>query len=168
MRSTLAVAALVVLLDQASKWAVLHLIMQPPRLIEITGFFNLTLVYNTGVSFGLLGGSAPWKPWVLSGVAVVIVVVLLAWLRKQGGTLLLLAGGLVAGGAIGNVIDRLRLSMVVDFLDFHVAGWHWPAFNVADSAISVGVVLLVLDGLFPGRERSKEKQSNGHRGGPAP
>jgi signal peptidase II len=168
MRSSLAVAALVVLLDQASKWAIVHLVLQSRRTIEVTGFFNLTLVYNTGVSFGLLGGPAPWKPWVLSGVALVIVIVLLAWLRKQGGTLLLLAGGLVAGGAIGNVIDRLRLSAVIDFLDFHVAGWHWPAFNVADSAIFIGVVLLVLDGLFPGGERSKEKDSDGHRGGSAP
>jgi signal peptidase II len=105
---------------------------------------------------------------VLSAVAVVIVIGLLAWLRKQGGTLLLLAGGLVAGGAIGNVIDRLRLSKVVDFLDLHVAGWHWPAFNVADSAIFVGVVLLVFDGLFLGEERSKEKPSDRHRGGSAP
>ena len=168
MRSSLAVAALVVLLDQASKWAIVHLVLQSRRTIEVTGFFNLTLVYNTGVSFGLLGGPAPWKPWVLSGVALVIVIVLLAWLRKQGGTLLLLAGGLVAGGAIGNVIDRLRLSKVVDFLDLHVAGWHWPAFNVADSAIFIGVVLLVFDGLFLGEERSKEKPSDRHRGGSAP
>lgn len=151
----LLLALLVVALDQASKWLVLEVVMQPPRVVPITGFFNLVLTYNTGVSFGLLGGEREWQPWLLSGLALVIVVALLLWLRRQERALPAIAIGLIAGGAVGNVIDRLRFRAVVDFLDLHAAGWHWPAFNVADSAITIGVILLLLDGLFPGASRRK-------------
>lgn len=151
----LALAALVVLLDQISKWVILAFVMQPPRVIEVTGFFNLVLAYNTGVSFGILGGEAAWKPWGLSLLALAIVAGLFYWLRRQPDRRLAVAVGLVAGGAVGNVIDRLHQPGVVDFLDFHLSGWHWPAFNLADSGISIGVVILVLDGLFWDRRRSK-------------
>jgi signal peptidase II len=127
----------------------------PPRVVEVTGFFNLVLTLNTGVSFGMLGGEVGWKPFALSVLALVIVVALLVWLKRQPEPLLALAVGLVAGGAIGNSIDRLRFGGVVDFLDFHLGDWHWYAFNVADSAIAVGVAVLVLDGLFQRRDGSK-------------
>jgi signal peptidase II len=143
--------------DQISKWAVLDYLadVAPPRVVEVTGFFNLVLTLNTGVSFGMLGGEVGWKPFALSVLALVIVVALLVWLKRQPEPLLALAVGLVAGGAIGNSIDRLRFGGVVDFLDFHLGDWHWYAFNVADSAIAVGVAVLVLDGLFQRRDGSK-------------
>ncbi|MGF1610933.1 MAG: signal peptidase II [Kiloniellales bacterium] len=155
VRRALLLALLVIVLDQASKWLILEVVMQPPRVVRVTSFFNLVLTYNTGVSFGLFGGEREWQPWLLSGLALAIVVALLLWLRHQERPLPALAVGLIVGGAIGNVIDRLRFGAVVDFLDLHAAGWHWPAFNVADSAISIGVVLLLLDGLFPGLSRRK-------------
>ena len=148
MRLALDIAALAILLDQLSKWAILERVMVPAREIPVTGFFNLVLTCNTGVSFGLFGSDSAAMPWVLSGLSLAIVVGLLVWLRRQPRRLAELAIGLIVGGAIGNVIDRMRFGCVVDFLDIHAAGWHWPAFNVADSAITVGVVLLLIDGLF--------------------
>lgn len=154
-RLALSLAAVIVLLDQASKWLILTQVMDPPRVIEITGFFNLVLTFNTGISFGLFGGDAAWQPWLLSALSLSIVVGLLWWLRGQDRRLPVAAIGLIVGGAIGNVIDRVHLPGVVDFLDVHAAGWHWPAFNVADSGITIGVALLIIDGLFGEAERGK-------------
>ncbi len=152
----LGLAVVVLVLDQASKWAILTQVMQPPQVLAVTGFFNLVLTYNTGVSFGLFGGAAAaWKPWALSGLALAVSVGLLYWLARQPERLLALAVGAIVGGALGNALDRLRQPGVVDFLDFHLAGWHWPAFNLADSAIFLGVAILIFDGLFRGRDRSK-------------
>lgn len=148
-------AAIVIVLDQATKyWIVAH-VMVPPRTIEVTPFFNLVMAWNPGVSFSLLQIDSVWMPWILSAVAIAIVTVLLLWLRKTEHRLPALAIGLVIGGALGNVIDRLRFGAVADFLDFHWGGYHWPAFNVADSAITIGVVILIGDALFGGRESSK-------------
>ena len=130
--------------------------MAPPRVVEVTGFFNLVLTYNTGVSFGLFGGAAaPWKPWALGGLALAVSAGLLYWLAREPERLLGLAVGLIVGGALGNALDRAHQPGVVDFLDFHLAGWHWPAFNLADSTIFLGVAVLIIDGLFQGRVRSK-------------
>ncbi len=153
MKLALILAALVLLLDQLSKWVIVELVMSPPRTIPVTGFFNLILIQNCGVSFGFLNDAELCRsvimPWVLSLLAVAVVGGLFYWLRRQPERLLALAIGLVAGGALGNVVDRLRLGAVVDFLDFHLSGsLHWPAFNLADSAITVGVLLLLFDGLF--------------------
>lgn len=148
LRLGLLAAAAVVILDHGSKWVVREVVMDPPRLIPVTGFFNLVEVWNRGVSFGLFGVDSPWTPIILGGVALVITGVLLAWLRRVETPLLATALGAVIGGAVGNVIDRAIWGRVYDFLDFHVGGYHWPAFNVADSAITVGVVLILLDGLF--------------------
>lgn len=123
--------------------------MDPPRVIPITDFFNLVLGYNTGVSFGMFGG-AGLPPYVLSGVSFAIAVVLLAWLARTTTGLIATALGLVIGGAFANGTDRLLHGAVTDFLDFHVAGWHWPAFNVADIGIVCGAGLLVVDSLFAG------------------
>ncbi len=151
----LGVAAVVILLDQLSKWLILYVVMQPPRVIEVTGFFNLVLTFNTGVSFGLLDSDSAWQPWILSALALAIVAGLLVWLRRHRRLLAAWSVGLIVGGAIGNVIDRARLAAVVDFLDFHLAGWHWPAFNLADSGIVVGVGLLLIDGLFLDQDSGK-------------
>ena len=163
----LGLAALVILLDQVSKWLIVAVVMQPPRIVEVTGFFNLVLVHNTGVSFGLGAGSAAW---ILILVSLAIVAGLLVWLRSQEHLLPALAIGAVIGGALGNVIDRLHAPGVIDFLDFHgllFDFWplhgRWPAFNVADSAIVLGVVALVLDGLFLEAARSKNDATGTHR-----
>jgi len=151
----LGLAALVIALDQLTKGLILG---QPDlaagRWIEVTPFLNLVLVWNTGISFGVLAGFAAWTSWVLTGLAGVVALALAFWLRRADRTFLVLGIGAVMGGAIGNAIDRARLGAVVDFLDFHLAGVHFWAFNVADAAISVGVALLVIDGLFRPSETS--------------
>jgi signal peptidase II len=141
------VVLLVIVLDQLTKWWVLDVVMAPPRRIEVTGFFDLVLVLNRGVSFGMLGGGPEWVTAALIAFAVLLAAALAIWMWRADSLLLGTALGLVVGGAVGNVIDRIRFGAVVDFLDFHVAGYHWPAFNVADSGITTGVVLLILDSL---------------------
>ncbi|HEY3909078.1 MAG TPA: signal peptidase II [Stellaceae bacterium] len=153
----LAVAAAVVILDQLSKAAVLGHFAGDAFVGErITPFFNLVLVYNRGVSFGLFnagaGSDVGFNALLFSLVAAVVVVGLVYWLRRVSSPLLSIAIGLIVGGAIGNVVDRIRLGAVVDFLDFHIALWHWPAFNFADSAICVGIAAMLLDGLLLHRE----------------
>ena len=161
MKLALILAVLVLLLDQISKWVIIELVMSPPRIIPVTGFFNLVLTKNCGVSFGFLNQAklceSAIMPWVLSLLAAAVVGGLFYWLRRQPDRPLALAIGLIAGGALGNVADRLRLGAVVDFLDFHLSGsWHWPAFNLADSAITLGVLLLLIDGLFARQGQSIE------------
>ncbi|MDP2826570.1 MAG: signal peptidase II [Sulfuritalea sp.] len=150
----LALAVLVVVLDQASKLWVLGSF----RLLEsasVTPFFNLVLVFNSGAAFSFLAGAGGWQKWFFVILALGISLWLLSLLRKHAQERLLPAAlSLILGGAIGNVIDRLRFDAVVDFLDFHVAGYHWPAFNVADSAITVGVALMLWHQFRFGREAS--------------
>jgi signal peptidase II len=155
LRLGLLVALPVVVLDQLTKWWILAEVMDPPKTIAVTGFFNLVLVWNRGISFGLFDSDSAWGPILLTALALAIAAGLVVWLRRAESRLAAAAIGLVLGGAIGNVIDRVRFGAVVDFLDFHAAGYHWPAFNVADSAISVGVGLLLYDGLFESRRKSE-------------
>ena len=139
----LALATFVVLLDQASKIWVLGSFRYMESL-AVTPFFNLVLVYNSGAAFSFLAGAGGWQKWFFVVLALGVSGWLLNLLRHHAPERLLPAAlSLILGGAIGNVIDRLRFDAVVDFLDFHVAGYHWPAFNVADSAITVGVVLML-------------------------
>ncbi len=151
----LTIAGLVVVLDQLTKWWILEYVMQPiPHVVEVTPFFNLVLAWNQGVSFGMFSNETAIMPYILSAVALAIVVVLLGWLRSADRVLVALSIGMVIGGAIGNIVDRLRFGAVTDFLDFHAFGWHFWAFNVADAGISVGVVLLILDGLLAGDDKA--------------
>ena len=147
----LSVGATVVVLDQLTKWLIRDVVLDTTRYIEVTGFFNIVAVWNRGVSFGLFASDSPWTPYLLSALAIAISIVLIVWLRKAETTFLALALGFVIGGAIGNVFDRFIWGRVYDFLDFHAAGYHWPAFNVADAAISVGVALILLDGFIAKR-----------------
>lgn len=147
-------AVTAIILDQASKGWILHDLMIPPRVIEVTSNFNLVLGWNRGVSFGLFNHDSAYGPYILTAVAIAIVIGLTVWLWKATTHWAGLALGLVIGGAIGNVIDRIQYGAVVDFLDFHAFGYHWPAFNVADSAICVGAVLLILESLFIREESS--------------
>ena len=140
----LGLATLVVLLDQASKAWVLASFRYLESVV-VTPFFNLVLVYNSGAAFSFLAGAGGWQKWFFVVLALGISAWLLSLLRHHAQERLLpTALSLILGGAIGNVIDRLRFDAVVDFLDFHLAGYHWPAFNVADSAITVGVALMLL------------------------
>lgn len=139
----------VIFLDQLSKWAVLDAVKEP---IEITFFLNFVLVMNKGVSFGLF--SAAQAPTVLIILTGALSAALLVWMVRAPERLIKWALGLIIGGALGNIIDRLRFGAVVDFIDVHAGAWHWPAFNIADSAIVLGAALLALQAAF-----AKEKTS---------
>ena len=151
LRLGLVVAGLVILLDQLSKLAILALL---DHAVAVTPFLNLVVVWNRGVSFGMFASAGALMPWLLSGLALAVVVALGFWLRHVEHPLIGAALGLIMGGALGNVIDRARFGAVVDFLDFHALGYHWPAFNVADSAICIGAALLLVDGLLAPRRQS--------------
>jgi signal peptidase II len=144
----LAVIAITLVLDQVTKWFARDALWDPERRVEVTGFFNLVPVENRGISFGLLESESGFGPWLIAGLAVVVAGALLIWLARTKRRLLALALGLIVGGAIGNVIDRARLGWVIDFIDLHAGGYHWPAFNLADSGITIGVGLLLIDSLF--------------------
>jgi len=147
---TQALALIVVLLvlDQLSKWWILTQVMNPPKIIDVLPFANLVLVWNPGVSFGMFNTGSPWAPWILSGFAAAVCIFLLVWMFRQSEPWVTFGIAMIVGGAIGNVVDRLIHGAVVDFVDLHAGGYHWPAFNVADAAITVGAVLLILDSLF--------------------
>ncbi len=151
VRAGLLALAAAFALDQSTKWWVAEVVMRSPRLIPVTPFFNLTFHRNTGVSFGLFAGNGEAGRWALVAVALAIVALLFVWMARAERAWVGAALGLVAGGALSNVADRLRHGGVTDFLDLHYAGWHWPSFNLADVAIVCGAGLLLLDGLLGGR-----------------
>ncbi len=154
----LLLAAAVLVADQVTKWMVVAglfglpfagstlFTLPRPFPVEVTGFFNWVLVGNTGVSFGLFRGAG--ARWFLVALSSGIVIAMLIWLWRRPEPLVRTGIGLVVGGAIGNIVDRVRLGAVVDFLDFHAFGIHWPAFNLADTAVVSGVGLLLLDGVL--------------------
>jgi signal peptidase II len=152
-------AALVVLLDRVSKLAVLaH--FRPGEGLELTGFFNLVLVFNKGAAFSFLASAPGWQtPFFATIAAVASGVLGFLILRNPHKTLFSIGLALILGGALGNLWDRLQWGYVVDFLDFHAAGWHWPAFNVADSAITVGAVILIVEGFLHGEGEGSEKRA---------
>ena len=155
LRFGLLLSSAVVILDQATKYAIVHHVMSPPQVIEVTPFFNIVMVWNRGASFGLFSTGSPWTPVVLGGIAVLISIFLVVWLSKIEFRWLAAALGLVIGGALGNAVDRALYGAVADFLDFHAFDYHWPSFNVADIAITVGVGMLLLDGLIGKRRDHK-------------
>jgi signal peptidase II len=142
-------------IDQVTKWWIAEVVMQSPWLIPVTPFFNLTFHRNTGVTFGLFAGGGEAGRWILAAIAVAVVAILLAWMARAEKLWVGAALGLITGGAVNNVVDRLRHGGVTDFLDFHYAGWHWPSFNLADVAICVGVGLLLLDTFFERHPEAK-------------
>jgi len=148
----LLIAALIVAADQISKFWVLDLFRLDARgVVEVLPFFNLVLVWNRGVSFGLLAADHELGRWLLILLTVVIAGLVIYWLRRATGALMMTALAMVLGGAIGNIIDRLRFGAVVDFVQLHAAGYSFYVFNIADAAISIGVALLLLDAIFSGR-----------------
>jgi signal peptidase II len=151
----LALSALLVVLDQMSKYGMTRALVSGNG-IEVTPFFNLVLIYNRGAAFSLFSNASGWQRELFIAIALIAsawVVYLLRRYPRQ--TLFCFALSLILGGALGNVFDRLLLGAVVDFLDFHLAGYHWPAFNIADSAITCGAALLVWEGLRPHKPGEK-------------
>ena len=145
----LGVSAAVIALDLLTKaWITAALEGKPP--IEVTPFFNLVLVHNAGAAFSFLADAGGWQRWFFIGVTCAVSAALIVMLaRHRGGRLLGWALALVLGGALGNLLDRIRLGQVVDFVQVHAAGYYFPAFNVADSAITIGVVFIIWDSFMP-------------------
>lgn len=143
----------VIVLDQLSKIWILD-VMSTPKVIPVTPFFNIVLAYNTGVSFSLFAGGSNAGPYILAAVALAVCTGLVWWMQKERDTATRVGLALIIGGALGNVIDRFLYGAVVDFLDFYAFGWHWPAFNVADSAICIGAGLILYKALI------KEKKND--------
>jgi len=141
----LGIALVVVLLDQASKIMMSQFLLYGQS-ETITSYFNLVMVYNKGAAFSFLSDQPGWQRYFFTAVSVIASLFIL-WMLRRNPTQRLFCWSLalILGGAIGNLIDRIAYGHVIDFLDFHVGGWHWPAFNVADSAITVGAILFVLD-----------------------
>ena len=149
MRIGLLMAAIVLAADQASKYWILNGLDLPALgSVAVLPVLNLTMVWNHGVTFGLLNGLGRAGPLLLTGVAVAVVGLLVVWMRRTGRASVAAALGAIAGGAIGNVIDRLRFGAVVDFIHAHAFGWSWYVFNIADAAIVCGVGVLLLDSLL--------------------
>jgi signal peptidase II len=147
-------AVIVLTADQVSKWWVLNVLdLGGLRQVVLLPVLNLTMVWNRGVTFGLLTNSGHWSYLLLAAVALAVVVGLVVWLRRAESRLVAIALGAIVGGALSNVIDRLRFGAVVDFIHAHLGDWSWYVFNVADAAIVCGVAALVIDGLLP-RARS--------------
>jgi signal peptidase II len=159
------VAALIVIVaDQISKWWILNVAHLPEiGQVVVLPVLNLTMVWNRGVTFGLLNGFGEWSSLALAAVALAVVVALGIWLRRAESRLVAAALGSIAGGAVSNVIDRLRFVAVVDFIHAHLGAWSWYVFNVADAAIVCGVAALVLESLLPRARgnRSPEDASAG-------
>ena len=140
----LVLAAAVIALDLATKAWVVSVFREGQEL-PVTSFFSLVLAYNTGAAFSFLAGHGGWQRWLFTGIAIAASV-FLVWMLRRGGHRLLMCGlALILGGALGNLWDRLTQGRVTDFLLFHYGGWSFPAFNVADSAITVGAAMLILD-----------------------
>ncbi len=151
-RLALLLAGAVILADRLTKYAVESTMSFSDRLTVISGFFAIVHIQNRGMAFGLFSeGASAWRPVILAVVGVVVLLFVVGMIRRlpreqaAGHRFTPAALGLILGGAVGNLYDRLARGSVTDFLDFHAGGWHWPAFNVADSAITIGAALLALD-----------------------
>lgn len=147
-------SALVIVLDQLSKWlAETQLVPHQP--LALLPSLNLTLMHNTGAAFSFLSDAGGWQRWMFTGLAVIASVGLVIWLARLPVRQRLVAAALalILGGALGNVIDRARLGHVIDFIQVYYSDWYFPAFNAADSAITLGVILLLLDAVLKPRQR---------------
>lgn len=150
-------SGLVLVLDLASKSVMSHYLVLNERLAIFPGF-NLTLMHNTGAAFSFLRDASGWQRWFFTAIALAVSVGIVVWLRRLHAEQrwLAVALTLILGGALGNVWDRVTLGYVVDFIEVYYQDWYWPAFNVADSAISAGAVILVLDSLLSGRKDDED------------
>lgn len=143
----IAIVLATLIIDQLHKLYTMEMLHNIGRPIEITSFFNIVLVWNSGISFGMFQNSANGQ-FIFSCLAIIIVILLFFWLKKTDSNLKIASIGLITGGALGNVVDRIHFGGVADFFDFHIAGYHWPAFNIADIAIFIGAIILSLESIF--------------------
>ena len=140
---------LIFLLDQISKYCILNIVNLPQKgSVPVIPFFNFTMVWNRAITFGMLGQFGSWGSVIFSVSAFVIAASLFIWMIRARKIRVIMSLGAIVGGALGNILDRLRFGAVVDFIHFHVAGWSWYVFNVADSAIVCGVIILLMDAFF--------------------
>ncbi len=153
-------SSIVLVFDQASKSFMIDLLSNPQQVIPVTSFFNLSLGFNRGVSFGLMNDLGTWGPTMLSTLAVVIIVFLLVWLWNAENKIEGSAIALIIGGALGNLVDRMRVGAVTDFLDFFIGVYHWPAFNLADTGIFIGAGLLVFQALWSSKKTKHVEQED--------
>jgi signal peptidase II len=144
----LLLALFVMVLDQFTKYWALSSLFSPPQVIKVLFCFNLVPVWNTGISFGMLAGYSDIMPSIISGLTIIISIGLVGWLCVAKSLTLKVALGLILGGAIGNIIDRIQYGAVIDFIDIHFFGFHWPAFNLADASITIGVGFFLVDSFF--------------------
>lgn len=152
----IAVILVAIIADQFSKWWIVgHLVAG--NAIAFGNFYNTVKVWNTGVSFSMFSHHGKLGVIVLSLVAVIVCLFLLRWMWRETNRVKIFALGLIIGGAVGNVIDRIRFGAVLDFLDFHVGQYHWPAFNLADAFICVGACILIVLEIFKDKKGSKDK-----------
>lgn len=143
----------VIALDRVSKYLASNsLNLHEP--LNILPFFNLTLMHNQGAAFSFLSQAGGWQRWLFTAIAIVVTVVIVQWIRRlsPAETWMAAALSLIAGGALGNVWDRIQLGYVIDFIDVYYGTWHWPTFNIADSAITIGALMLIMEGLKGGRK----------------
>lgn len=145
---------IVIVLDQLTKGLMLVYIPQGTS-VTVCPFFNLVSVRNRGISFSMFSGNSTLMPWILTAVALAFCIGIVVWLGREKDRRVRVGLALILGGAIGNIIDRVRLGAVVDFLDFYIGEYHWPAFNIADSAICIGVVLILILTLWGNKKCEK-------------
>ena len=159
----MAVAAVVVVADQLTKWAIIEWVSLYEK-VPLNSFLNLTHQRNTGAAFSFLADAGGWQRWFFIGLATVVSAIIVVWLwriRRERQAVLAAGLALVLGGAIGNLIDRIALGYVTDFIQVWFGDWAFPSFNVADAGISVGAAFLIIDALFfSGRQAAKEQQEN--------
>lgn len=147
-------ALAVIIIDQATKYIVANYVLTEYAAMVLAPFFAIVRAWNTGVSFSMFNSWGINGVYILSAVALIIVALLIKWLSTESDRWMQLALGFIIGGAVGNVIDRIRLGAVFDFLDFYVGDHHWPAFNAADSFICIGAGIIIVRGLLSGRRKS--------------
>ena len=148
MKKGLIYAFIVFLIDQISKMSVLSYFSNHDSPVYVTSFFNFVLAWNKGVSFSMFHSDHPLMPWILITVSLLICAVILHWMSMEKNQTTISCFALIVGGALGNVADRIRFKAVIDFLDFHIGTYHWPAFNIADSAICIGAGIILIWNLF--------------------
>ncbi|MHA1538877.1 MAG: signal peptidase II [Alphaproteobacteria bacterium] len=147
------IASIVIFMDQLSKWLVSETLPLIERKIVVTPFFNIVELWNRGVSFGIFNNAAKYTPYFLIALTLVIVGFLLFWLKKENNKGTIVALGFIIGGALGNLIDRIRFQAVYDFIDVYIGSYHWPAFNIADAAVCVGALYLILESFTDAKKK---------------
>ena len=159
MRKGLIAAVVIFVADQLSKFLVRDVLLDGQSIVVVYDFFNVVTAWNTGVSFSMFDNHGILGIVLLSALSIMIVAYLLYWMSREKNVFLQVALGFVVGGALGNVIDRMCFGAVFDFLDFHIGSGHWPAFNIADSFICIGAVMIIAESLFHKYEKKEGKDA---------